>query len=412
MAAISGGISVVRARQPLGLRGLARTVPLVALTTLSLVLLVMAVRGSVSFQGDFDGNFYFGGARILHGLDPYRPRLVAAEAATIRAGGTIRAISSPRYPAPALAVMTPLSLMPEWLAGALFFAVAVLAVPVALRLLGVRDWRCMAAACVSWPIVFGVWVGNMSTLVLLGAALVWRWRDRIWPAAIALAAVVCAKLYMWPLGIWLLLTRRVRTLGLGTILALAAAAAGWGLIGIRHIGEYPQLLLNVTTIGEDRGSSFVATLMSVGVPASVGRVTALLSAGALLVLAWRLTRLPDGDRRAYGVTVIAALVATPVAWAHYLALAFVPIALLSPQLSWIWFLPMLAGLEPGPVAHPQLWVSLPALTVELVLVFALCRPLLGKQQQIGAVTVPVATIGAGRRPRVAGTNASRLGSRA
>jgi len=54
-----------------------------------------------------------------------------------------------------------------------------------------------------------------------------------------------------------------------------------------------------------------------------------------LIAAWRIARRPDGDRRAYGIVVIAALVASPMVWPHYLALLFVPIALVSPTLSWL-----------------------------------------------------------------------------
>jgi alpha-1,2-mannosyltransferase len=275
-----------------------------------------------------------------------------------------------------LVAAAPLSLLPRWLADAVFFAISVLAAVAALRLLGVRDWRCAAVACISWPIVFGAWLGNISLLVLFGVALVWRWRATIWPAASAVASVVCAKLFMWPLGIWLLITRRFRVLALATLVGLAAGAAGWAVIGFNHLREYPRLLLNIITIGEGRGSSLVSTLMSLGVPSSIARIVALVCASALIAIAWRLTKLPDGDRRAYGVIVISALIATPIAWAHYLALVFVPIALLSPRMSWMWFLPMLAGLEPGPVAHPVVWVSMPMLTVEFVLLCALCSPLL------------------------------------
>ena len=41
-------------------------------------------------------------------------------------------------------------------------------------------------------------------------------------------------------------------------------------------------------------------------------------------------------------TIIAALVASPMVWPHYLALLFVPIALVSPTLSWLWLTPLLA----------------------------------------------------------------------
>jgi Glycosyltransferase family 87 len=392
-------------RKALGGKGMARVVPAVALTTLSIVLLVLAVSGSVTFQGDFYGNLYVAGARIFHGLSPYQPQLIAAEAAIVRAGGTISSVSSPRYPAPMLVASAPLSLLPLWLAQVLVLVASIAAVIGALRLFGVRDWRCIAVACVSWPVVFGVWLGNVSPLLLLGTALVWRWRARLWPAAAALASLIAAKLFLWPIGVWVLVTRRFRTLGLAVLITVAAAAAGWALIGFNSLIEYPRLLMNIATIGEGRGCSLVGTLMSVGVSSGTARVVALVIMTALVGAAWRLAGLPDGERRAFGVTVMAVLIGTPVVWAHYLVLTFVPIALVSPELSWLWFLPMLAGIEPGPVAHPHLWVSLPALIIELVLVRSLCAPLLNRYHPASARTsaLPV------REPAPSGVRGAQIG---
>jgi hypothetical protein len=371
-----------RGRQPLGLKGLARVAPPVALTTLSLTLLALSINGAVTFQLDFNGDLYAAGHRILHGLNPYDPHLLAAEAAMVRGGHAFTGFPSPRYPAPILVAAAPFSLLPLWVADVLFFVISAASVIGALRLLGVRDWRCIVAACVSWPVFFGIWLGNLSTLVLLGTALVWRWRAWLWPGAAALAAVVLAKLFAWPLGVWFLVKHRFRVLGLAALIAMAAAAIGWAVIGISHITDYPQLLRSVAVVGEGRGCSLVAALMSVGLSPGPARVTALVCAIGLIAAAWRLAPLPDGERRTFGLIVMAALIATPVAWAHYLVLAFVPIALLSPQFSGIWFLPMLAGLAPGPASHPHWWVSLPALAVELVLIGQLCLPLVVRRSQL------------------------------
>jgi Glycosyltransferase family 87 len=365
-----------RGRRPLGVKRLLCVIPPVALTTVSIVLLVMALGGAVSFQGDFNGDLYLAGTRIFHGLSPYEPRVIAAAAAIVKAGGTISAVPSPRYPAPMLVASAPLSLLPLWLADGLFVVLSIASVIGGLRLLGVRDWRCFAVACLSWPVVFGVWLGNISPLILLGSAVVWRCRARVLPAAAAVASVIAAKLILWPLGVWLLVTRRFGALALAILLAIAAAAAGWAVVGFSSLIEYPRLLMNIAAVGEGRGCSLVASLMSVGVSPAVARIAALICATGLLGAAWRFARLPDGDRHAFGVIVMAVLIATPVAWAHYLVLTFIPIAFLSPRLSWIWFLPMLAGLEPTPVGHPQLWASLPTLVIELLLLHRLCSPLL------------------------------------
>ncbi|MDQ6834941.1 MAG: hypothetical protein M3016_02030, partial [Actinomycetota bacterium] len=56
--------------------------------------------------------------------------------------------------------------------------------------------------------------------------------------------------------------------------------------------------------------------------------------------AWRLALHPGGDRRAFGLAVLAALTATPIVWEHYMVLLFIPIAMASPQLSRAWLIPL------------------------------------------------------------------------
>ncbi len=363
-------------REKLGWRGMLAILPAVGLTTLSLVLLLATVRGAVTFQLDFNGDLYLAGYRILHGVSPYDPQSLAAQASVLRAGGTFAAVTSPRYPATLLVAASPLSLLPMWMAGILFMLISLAAIVFGLRLLGVRDWRAIAVACISWPAVFGTWVGNVSPLMLLGCALAWRYRDRLWQPAVAVAAVVAAKLFPWPLGVWLIVTKRFRAFALALGIGIAATAAAWATIGFADLTRYPSMLLNVATIGQGRGCSLVAFMISLGIPAASAQLVALFCGIALISLAAKLWRLPDNQHRVFGLFVIASLVISPVSWAHYLVLLYVPIALMSPKLSGLWFLPMIAGLAPGPVALPDVWVTLPALTIELIITVKLCSPLL------------------------------------
>ena len=113
--------------------------------------------------------------------------------------------------------MMPLGLLPFALADFLFFALSIASVVIALRLLEVRDWRCHAAAFTSVPVFAGIADGAISPLLLLGAAAAWRYRNSLWRGAAAVAVLVVAKLFLWPLWLWLVYTRRY---------AAAAIAAG------------------------------------------------------------------------------------------------------------------------------------------------------------------------------------------
>jgi hypothetical protein len=339
---------------------LSQTIPGIAPTT--------KIRGVVNqsrppIQFDFKGDLYLAGRAIVRGKNPYQPHAVAAEAAALRSGGKLGWFASPRYPPPVLLAAVPLSFLGYTLASALFLLLCAASVIGAVWLLGVRDWRCIALASASGASMFGVLLGNLSPLLFLGVAVAWRWRSRARACAIAVASVIVAKLILWPLAVWLLVTRRLRTLAATIVIALVGTFVAWAVIGFDGIASYPHMLTNVAYLGETRGSSLVTALLQLGVPHGPARAAALTSAGILLLVAWRIARRPGGDSRAFGLCVIAGLTATPVVWLHYLVLLYVPVALLSPEFSPLWFVPLMANRNP--------WVDV---VVELVIVCALCFP--------------------------------------
>jgi hypothetical protein len=295
---------------------------------------------------DFRGGLYNAGQAILHGHDPYRAGFIARQAAIMRAGGiaigetAAHAFSLPVYPAPANLAVLPLSLLPYWPAAALFTIASVVAMVLALRLLEVRDWRCYGLTLISWPFVYGVELGALGPLIVLGAAAVWRWRERLWPPAIALASIVMAKVFPFPLAAWLLITRGYRQFLLALALGAAATLLAWAVLGFSGMTEYPTMLSNLSFIQEGRSDSLVAGLLATGLSAPLAQGVAILCAGALLLLARRLGRTPRGQPQAFGLAVMAALTASPIVWDHYLVLLFVPIALLSPGYSQLWLIPL------------------------------------------------------------------------
>ena len=92
----------------------------------------------------------------------------------------------------------------------------------------------------------------------------------------------------------------------------------------------------------------------------------------LLGLAFYFVRRPGDEARAFGIAVIAGLSSSLVVWPHYLALLFVPIALLSPTLSPLWLVPLLAYAAPSELTHHQFWNIAPYLLIELIMVGAIC----------------------------------------
>jgi hypothetical protein len=351
----------------------------IALASFALVMTV----GSIELNGgkfgyDFYGDLYTAAHAVLRGANPYEMHRLQAETAILRGGGTFGYNASPRYPPPLMLAVVPLSLLSFKVAAALFMALSLAAVPVAMWLLGVRDWRCIALATASMPAVFGSWIGNVSTLLLLGAAVVWNLRSRVNLMPVAAAVVLAAKLLLWPLGAWMLVTRRYRQVVLTIAFAIAGTLATWAVLGFAGLTAYPKLLSDVAYIGELRSSSLITALLDAGLSTFAARAIALALTGALAGVAWRLARGPQGDERAFGLMVVAALIASPVDWVHSFVLLFVPIALLSPRLSVIWFLPALVSYSPIVDSG-----------FELIVVGYICAPLVAERFNVAAASAAV-----------------------
>ena len=343
----------------------------IALASFALVLSAGSVElNAGNFGFDFYGDLYTAAHAILHGANPYNLHQLQAEAGVLRDGGTFPYIATPRYPPLLLLAVVPLSLLPFKLAAAVFMMLSLAAVVGAMWLLGVRDWRCIAIATLSMPAVFGSWIGNVSTLLLLGAAVVWRLRSRLKLMPVAAAVVLGAKLVLWPLGVWMLVTRRYRQLAMTIAFTIVGTLAAWAVLGFAGLTSYPKLLVDVAYIGELRSSSLIAALLNAGVSTFAARAIALGLTAGLAACAWRLARGPQGDERAFGLMVVAALtlIASPVDWVHSFVLLFVPIALLSPRLSLLWFVPALANYSP-----------LLDTGLELVVVAVICAPLFAER---------------------------------
>jgi hypothetical protein len=338
------------------------------------IAMIIAVLVSHGTLQDFKGDLFDAGRAVLHGHNPYRMEFVASRAAAIRSGidGARQFdFSVPIYPAPILVAMVTLGALPYWIAATIFTLLSASAIVVAMRLLGIRDPRCIAAALLSWPTMYALKMGAIGPLLLLGSAALWRWRDRMWPAACALASIVVAKLFPWPLAVWMLVTRRWRPLLLASALGLVAVLAAWALIGFAGMASYPGMLANLAYIEENRGVSLIGELLALGAPITAARLVALSGAATLLVCSWWVARRRHGEREAIGLAVMAALMASPIVWEHYMVLMFLPIAMIAPGFSCWWLLPMASGLleswlasfGPGPASIPLAWSLIEAVVV-------------------------------------------------
>ncbi|MGH2889390.1 MAG: glycosyltransferase family 87 protein, partial [Solirubrobacteraceae bacterium] len=336
-----------RARLRFLASGLGRYLLLPALLIAGPLLASMAVGVDThNLLYDFKGGLYNAGVAILHGNSPYRGVFLAHQAAIMRAGHialgetTRHPFSVPVYPAAANVAILPLSALPLWPAASIYTLGSIAAMLGGIWLLGVRDWRCFALVSLSWPFLYGMYLGAINPFLVLGAGVAWRWRDRLWPPALGLATIIALKIFPWTLGAWLLFTRRWRALALTVVACGVVTFGAWAAIGFHGLAQYPQMLSNVSYLQEGRADSVVTALVVAGVGPSFASVVAIVLALGVLGLAWRAARRPDGDRRAFGLVVIAALTGTPIVWEHYMVLVFIPIAMLSPRVSRLWLVPV------------------------------------------------------------------------
>ena len=225
----------------------------------------------------------------------------------------------------------------------------------------VQDWRCYGVAIISAPPINSVALGAVTSFLLLGTvAICWRYRDN--PVVVGAAAAVTAllKLFLWPLAVWLLATRRWRATVICAGVGLVLLLGGWAVIDFAGLRSYPTILHVLQQVEIPVSYSLVGLLGLSGGTATA--VTVGLSLTAIVAI-WSAARGSGGDRRAFAVAVVAALVTTPLLWMHYLLLLFVPIALYRPRLSGLWFLPMLLWLTPSSNSHGATWRIVLALAV-------------------------------------------------
>jgi hypothetical protein len=241
------------------------------------------------------------------------------------------------YPPLFILLATPLALLPVGLASWVWFVVLGVAAYASMRIVGVRDWRCLVLAVTTPVVVHGLYYGNLTVLLLVPLALAWRYRDRAAVAGIAVGMAIAAKLFVWPLVVWLLLTRRFRAAAWAVGSSLVLVLGAWAVIGFEGLRDYPSLLRVVQEVYAVRSVSLSTVAGALGAPVWAAVTVATATGLACIAAAAWLVRGEDGDRRAFTVLVAASILASAIVWPNYLALLLVPVAITWPRLAPAWF---------------------------------------------------------------------------
>jgi hypothetical protein len=242
-----------------------------------------------------------------------------------------------------------------------------------LRVLRVRDLRCYAVLPLWMPFSSGVLFANLSIPLALAFALAWRYRDRVWPPAVALGLAVSAKLLMWPMLVWTIATHRLRATVRAVAVGLGLTLAAWAAIGFAGLAEYPSLLRRLSEIQSENSYSLVGIASTLGLGEGAGRAATLVVGLGLLAWCAVLARRGD-DVRSFTCAVGATLALSPIVWLHYLVVLVVPLAIARPRFSAIWLLPVLLWISPRPGYAEGYEALLPAIAATILIAVLLVRP--------------------------------------
>ena len=338
----------------------------------------LVVANALGHEFAFDVHYAFLPAahEVVHGSSPYS----GLDSQAVREGYAYL------YPPLAAYLLAPLTLLPPLGAEILATVLVAACVPATLQLLGVRDWRCYAVAMLWMPVIGGIQSANLTLPMVLGLALLWRYRERTVVTAIVAGVVVALKLFFWPVLLWLVATRRYRSAALGAAASALFVLLPWGGIGFAGLRGYQHLLSTVAN-REGPESYSLAALVHFVVPSWTAAIAVetLVGAGVLTLalLAGRRGR----DRDAFALAIVGILALTPLLETHYFAALLVVVALYRPRLSVAWFLPLLMWGAPEPNNGSGLQRVHVLLVVVLTLVFVLkdWRPTFGRVLRFGAV---------------------------
>jgi len=298
-------------------------------------LLVVSVVDGDGWAFDFR-QFWQGGNDVVNGVSPYPGEALLATAGDHLDPQGIQDVFRFPYPAGAAVGFAPFGALDFDVAAAVWGALLIVSLVAAVWILGVRDWRVLGVVIGSAPVIGAVGIGTLTPVLMLLLAVAWRWRDRFWVVGGSLAVAISLKLFLWPLVVWLAVTRRWAAAISAAGIAAAVTFLAWAAIGFEGLADYPELLRRLTDVVAERGFSLVALGVDAGFSERVSELLPWLFGLPLLGATIVVARRDDGDRRAFSIAVLAALVLTPIVWLHYFALLAVPLALARPRLSLAW----------------------------------------------------------------------------
>ncbi len=255
---------------------------------------------------------------VLNGHSPYVPIVSKA----------VYSGSAFVYPYYVAWIFTPFAFLSATASEHVYVVVSYFAYVLGMQILGIRRIPALAALMFSSVLLVSLQMGTLNPLLFLLLALAWRYRQRPIVAGLTLGLAVTAKLFLFPILLFPLFSRRYRLFGTTVVSSTFLLFAGWsfGPLGLK---QYLAMLSRLAVHEGPSGLSLASLLFRIGSNSIVAQLSAAIFSIGLLASA---SALPLIRRRIPENSIFAALVAialalTPILWSSYLPLLVIALAI-------------------------------------------------------------------------------------
>jgi hypothetical protein len=312
--------------------------------------------------------FIRAGKSVVDGHSPY-PKLGTA---------AVYSGSSFVYPYLVAVAFVPLSLLGTYWGPFVFEIISIMALAYATytfsSLLRSRESNAVATqisifatVLLASPTLISLQMGTLTPVILGMLALTWRYRSSAAVSSLLVVGLAFTKVYLVVLGLFFILTRRLRAMAGTFLLALVGLVLNFALSPLGPIG-YFRLLTQLAKHESRQGFSFINALHSVYLGKTGAYV--ILAIGIMTVLAlWlRSSNLIKRDDLAFVIAIASTLMATPILWSSYLPVLFVPLLLFADSFVLVAALSYATSVMVTPDRAGTLMIALQFLSVTLLVV--------------------------------------------
>ena len=294
------------------------------------------------------------------------------------------------YPPSFALLMLPVVLVPTNVAAPIWMVSLIVVAVIAVWLMPVSRlvrWVLTLMLGLSYPLIDALAQGQVGPLILLLFALGWRAMDR--PTILGTALGLGATIKLQPavsIG-WALLTRRYRAAAIAIGLAGALELVATVIVGPGAWADLACVLARTNQpITTEHSVGIARAAWELGLSSELAQglyVTSLVLAGAAVVAAVR----RGSAVSSYLVAAVASQLLSPVVWAHYAIVLFLPVAWLVSRGRW-WAILILVATS-VPISDVE-----PAIVYPLVFAIAILAVLReGQRLREQALPGPGATLG-------------------